>query len=393
MPDRRDFMAMAGAAALVPMATFAKEASPDLVIKGGRVIDPARRIDEFLDVAIAGGRIAALAPSIPAGNAKVVDAGGRLVLPGLIDIHTHGTVEPEDAGMMLAEGVTGWIEAGWQGADGYEPGRAAARAAPQVAGILLNIGRKGAVAPPGSGTPLELADVAAAQQVIAAHRDRIVGVKARLSRNIVGEFDREVLARAEEATRPFGIPVMIHIGDTYSPLSELLKLLKPGDIVTHMYAPPPHDLTGDTGQIIPEAIAARRRGVLFDWGNGTHGHLRWDVADAAVKAGFLPDTLSSDWTLSGHKTGMVSLPTVMSAALSLGIPLGQVVAMVTSQAARCFPLFRGRGTLRPGAPADVTVLDLLHGSFEFLDNEGNKRRGDRKLIAHATVLGGKLAGT
>ncbi len=391
MPDRRNFMALAGAAALCSPAAFARTASaPDLVIKGGRVIDPARRMDDFFDVAIAGGRITGLAPSIAAGNAKVVDAGGRLVLPGLIDVHTHGTVEPEDAGMMLAEGVTGWIEAGWQGADGFEPGLAAARGAPQVAGVLLNIGRKGAVAPAGSGTPLELADVAAAKAAIAAHRDRIVGIKARLSRNIVGEGDREVLARAQAAARPFGIPVMIHIGDTYSPLGELLKLLKPGDIVTHMYAPPPHGLTGDTGTIIPEAIAARRRGVLFDWGNGTRGHLRWDVAEAAVKAGFLPDTLSSDWTLSGHKTGMIALPTVMSAALSLGIPLGQVVAMVTSQAARCFPLFRGRGTLRRGAPADVTVLDLLHGDFEFLDNEGNKRRGDRKLVPHATVLGGKL---
>lgn len=390
MPDRRDFMAMAGAAALAHSAAFAKGASPDLVIKGGRVIDPARRIDDFLDVAIAGGRILALAPSIPAGNAKAVDAGGRLVLPGLIDVHTHGTVEPEDPAMMMAEGVTGWIEAGWQGADGIEPGIAAARAAPGVVGILLNVSRKGAITPPGSGTPLELADVPAAKQAIAAHRDLIVGIKARLSRNIVGEFDREVLARAQQIARPFGLPVMIHIGDTHSPLGELLKLLKPGDIVTHMYAPPPHGLTGDSGTVIPEALAARRRGVLFDWGNGTRTHLRWDVAEAAVKAGFLPDTLSSDWTLSGHKTGMVTLPTVMSAALSLGIPLGQVVAMVTSQAARCFPLFRGRGTLRPGAAADVTVLDLLHGSFEFLDNEGNKRRGDRKLVARATVLGGKV---
>lgn len=382
---RREFMGALGAAACVGAAPPAH----DLVIKGGRVVDPARKVDAPMDVVIAGGRIAAVRPDIAPGKARVLDAAGKLVVPGLIDIHTHATVDPASAGLMLAQGVTGWVETGWQGAETVASGVAAVRAAPQKAGLLLNIGRKGVLASGGETMDLTLADVAAAQKAIAAHRDVVIGVKARLSRTITGDHDLEVLRRAQEATRPFGIPLMIHIGQTYTPAGKLFELLKPGDIVTHMYAPPPNAIIDVEGKLIPEAITARQRGVLFDWGHGTRGHVTWDIVDRAVRNGFLPDTLSTDWTITGNKAD-ITMPTIMSDMLSFGVPLAQVIAMATSHAGRAFPLFKGRGTLAPGAPADVAVLDLRAGSFELVDNAGTRRAAAQKLFPVATVLGGKL---
>ncbi len=391
--NRRQFMAMAGAAALIGSGRFspaAAQAGYDLVIKGGRVIDPAAGVDTVSDLAIAGGRIAAIHPEIVPGAARVLDAGGKLVVPGLIDIHTHGTVDPSSAELMLADGVTGWIEAGWQGAETVEQGVAALQDVPQKAGILLNIGRTGVTMGTGETSDLALADVEAARAAIAANREQVVGVKARLSQSITGEHDLEVLRRAIAATEPFGIPVMIHMGATFSPLGALLDLMRPGDIVTHIFAPPPHALTDGEGKVIPEAWAARERGVIFDWGNGTREHVVWDIAQAAVEQGFLPDTLSSDWTVSGYEAGMVAMPTVMSAALSLGIPLVDVIAMSTCNAAAAFPLFEGLGTLAEGASADVAVMELREGEFEFADTQGTMRAATQRLVNHATMLRGKL---
>lgn len=386
--SRRAFLAMAGAAAFVGRGD-AVTPPYDMVVKGGRVIDPARKIDALLDVAIARGRIAAVRANIPPGKAQTINATGKLVVPGLIDIHTHATVDPQSSALMLADGVTGWIETGWQGADTVESGIAAVRAAPQTAALLLNMGRKGVMTGAGETMDLTLADVPAARAAIAAHRDVVVGVKTRLSHMITGDHDLEVLRRAQEVARPFHLPVMIHIGDTYTPLGILLDLLKPGDIVTHMYAPPPHAIIDADDRIVPEAIAARKRGVLFDWGHGTRGHVVWEVVDQAVRQGFLPDTLSTDWTMTGAKMG-VTLPAILSDMLSFGVPLARVIAMATCNPARAFPLFKGRGTLAPGAPADIALLELRQGEYAFLDNAGTKRPATQKFFASGTILGGRL---
>ena len=135
----------------------------------------------------------------------------------------------------------------------------------------------------------------------------------------------------------FQLPVMIHMGQTVSPLPKLIALLKPGDIVTHMFAPPPNSIIDDAGHILPEVMAARRRGVRFDLGNGRTGHLRWDIAERVLKAGFLPDTFSTDWTPEGRTTQVIDFPNVMSKFLMLGMPLDQVIACATVNAAAAFP--------------------------------------------------------
>src|SRR5262249_27699630 len=163
--------------------------------------------------------------------------------------------------------------------------------------------------------------------------------------------DLEGLRRAQEAAAPFGLPVMIHMGQSFSPMRSILPLLKRGDIVMHMYAPAPNGILDDNNRVLPDVFAARRRGVLFDVGNGTTAHMRWDVVESAMQQGFAPDTISTDWTQTGHP-GVVDFPNVMSKFLTFGMTLDQVIARATVNAARAFEAFADRGTLNVGAPAD-----------------------------------------
>ena len=392
MTSRRQFLFTATGAAMGAAFSHVLRAAPakyDLIIRGGRVINPAQKIDATRDVAIANGRIAAIQAEISADSAQTLDARGKLVMPGLIDIHTHAARVSEGPGLCLADGVTGFIDAGSQGADRIAETVAVVKSAPQLGRLLINIGRAGII-PEGDTMDLSRADVGAARNAIMHNREFIAGVKARLSRDVAGTNDFEVLRRAQEVASSFHLPVMIHMGQTISPLSKLFPMLKRGDIVTHMFAPPPNSIYDENGHVLPEVIAARRRGVIFDVGNGRNGHLRWDGAELVLKSGFPPDTISTDWTPEGRTAQVFDLPNVMSKLLLLGMPLEQVIACVTTHASRAFPVFRDRGTLNVGAPADVAVLELKQGQFEFVDNFNNQRKGSQRLFPSATVLAGKV---
>jgi dihydroorotase len=378
--------------ARIPSGFAALPAKYDLIVKGGQVIDPSRKLNAICDVAVTNGRIVKVEANISAGAAETIDASGKLVVPGLLDIHSHALRVPEGPALCLADGVTGFIDAGSKGADNIGEVIAIAKTAPQPCRILINIGRAG-ILTEGDTMDLSRANVAAARDAIGSHRDFIVGVKARLSRDVAGPNDFEVLRRAQEVASSFKMPVMIHMGQTMTPLPKLLALLKSGDIVTHMFAPPPNSIIDDDGHILPEVTAARKRGVWFDLGNGRTGHLRWDIAERVLKAGFLPDTLSTDWTLEGRAAQVIDFPNVMSKFLLLGLPLDRVVAFATVNASRIFDLFHGRGTLNVGAPADIAILELREGNFEFVDNFENKRYGNRRLFPSVTVLAGKKVAT
>src|SRR5436190_314488 len=305
MMNRRQFVTAAAGAAIFSRATnvFAAQGGYDLIIKGGRVIDPSVRLDAVRDVAISGGRIAAVETNITASAAQTIDARGKIVTAGLIDIHTHCGREGRGPGMVLQDGVTGWIDAGSQGADHIADTVAVAKTAPQQGRCLINIGRAG-ILTEGDTMDINRADVGALRDAIAKNREFVVGVKARLSRDVAGPNDVEVLRRAQEVATAFNLPVMIHMGQTVSPLPLLLNQLKEGDIVTHMFAPPP-------------------------------------------------------------------------------------IARATTNAARVFAVFHDRGTLNVGAVADVAILELREGNFEFLDNYNNKRMGNQRLFPSGTVLNGK----
>jgi dihydroorotase len=391
MMNRRQFVRAATGAAIfarIPNPFAARPAKYDLLIKGGRVIDPSVRLDAIRDVAIVGGRIAAVEPSIAGDAADTLDARGKLVVPGLLDIHTHTARSAEGPPLVLQDGVTGWIDAGTQGAEHIGDTIAVAKSAPQQARVLINIGRRG-ILPEGDTMDIKNADVEAARDAISKNRDFIAGVKARLSNNVAGENDYEVLRRAQEVASSFSLPVMIHMGQTVSPISKLVDLLKRGDIVTHMFAPPPNSIIDDSGHIVPEVLAARRRGVWFDVGNGQAGHMRWDTIAAIMKAGFWPDTFSTDWNTNAHQTGVIDLPNCMSKLFNYGMTVDQAIARATVNAARIFPLFNDRGTLNVGAPADVAILELRKGKFEFLDNYKGKITGNQRLFPSGAVLGGK----
>jgi dihydroorotase len=392
MLNRRQFLSAAAASAATfartPRTSAAQASRYDLMIKGGRVIDPSVRLDAIRDVAISGGRIAAVEAKITAEAAETIDARGKLVVPGLIDIHTHAARSAEGPGLVLQDGVTGWIDAGSAGADHIADTIAVARLSPQQGRVLINIGRAGVV-PEGDTMDLTRADVGAARNAIAKNREFIVGVKARLSRDVAGANDAEVLRRAQEVASAFGLPVMIHMGQTISPFSKLVDQLKRGDIVTHMFAPPPNSIVDDSGHILPEVLAARRRGVWFDIGNGQTGHMRWDTVDAIMKAGFWPDTFSTDWGTNSRTTGVIDLPNCMSKLLGYGMTVSEAIARATVNPSRTFTVFHDRGTLNVGAPADVALLELREGNFEFLDNFKNAIKGRQRFFPSATVLAGK----
>src|SRR6476659_1082640 len=340
MFTRRQFIATTAATAATfvhaSRAFAAQRTKYDLIIRGGRVIDPSVRLDAVRDVAIAGGRIAAVEANIVGGAADSIDARGKLVVPGLIDIHTHTARAAEGPGLVLQDGVTGWIDAGSQGADHIADTIAVARSAPQPGRVLINIGRAG-ILPDGDTMDLARADVSAAREAISKNRDFIAGVKARLSRDVAGAIDYEVLRRSQEVASSFGLRVMIHMGQPISPLARLFPILKRGDIVTHMFAPPPNSIIDDSGRILPEVTAARQRGVWFDVGNGQTGHIRWDTVEAIVKARFWPDTFSTDWNTNSRQTGVVDLPNCMSKLLGYGMRVDQAIACATVNASRIFP--------------------------------------------------------
>jgi dihydroorotase len=304
MISRRQFVcAGAAGAALLARVPKALAATYDLIIKGGRVIDPSVGLDAVRDVAIAGGKIAAVGANMAGDATETIDAHGKIVAPGLVDIPTHAGRSKEGPPMCLQDGVTGWVDAGSGGADNIDQIAAVARGAPQIGRAMVNIARTG-VAPGGELHDIDRANVALAQGAIARNRDIVVGVKARLSNNVAGPNDLEVLRRAQEAAAPFNLPVMIHVGQNYSPMRAILPLLKRGDIVTHMYAPGMNGILDDKGNLFPDVTAARRRGILFDFGNGVNDHFDWDTVEKATKQGFWPDTFSTDWNVRSKTSGV-----------------------------------------------------------------------------------------
>jgi dihydroorotase len=393
MLTRREFLQATAAGALaVSRSPRLLAAKYDLVLQGGRVIDASQRLDRIMDVAISGGRIADLRRNIPPSDAaEVLDVRGKLVTPGLIDLHSHVADPAMPPAHCLTTGVTAQVDAGSRGADNVGDLVEIARAAPNRVRILLNLARRGLGGAEGELLNFENADAAAARRAIEASRDVIIGIKARLSRTVAGERDLDAVRRAHEVTVPLNLPLMVHVGQTASPMPAILALLRPGDIVTHVYSPPPNGIFDDRGRVFPEYREARRRGIWFDIGNGRNNHITWEVAERAMEEDFLPDTISSDLTAPGLTVRVFDFPTVLSKFLLLGMPLEKVIACATVNAARVIPAFNGLGTLRKGVPADIAVFELRQGDFEFVDNLDAKRIGRQKLVAHAVIAGGKRA--
>lgn len=379
----------------------------DLVVRGGRVIDPEQQLDAPLDVAVIGPRIAAVGADLTRRGVRreIVDAAGLLVTPGLVDLHTHvywGVaplgVEPDPA--CLARGVTTAVDAGSAGASTFP---AFHRYVIEVSATrivaMLNISTIGMARDDVAKTEavgeledIRWANVERALDVARAYADAIVGIKVRLGEGQVGpdpDQCREALRRTRQVADAIGKPAMVHIGATPVALDELLSNLNTGDVVTHCYHGRREGVLDERGKVRASVREAVRRGINFDVGHGM-GSFSFPVARAALEQDLLPGTISSDihtWSIAGPAHDLV---TTASKLLHLGVPLTEVLRRVTSTPARVVNLTGRIGTLAPGAAADISLLRLVEGEWRFRDAEGNVEIGGRRLEPVAVIRGGLL---
>ena len=324
------------------------------------MLDPVTGRSERLDVGLAGGRVARVAPGIPSHlGAEVVDAHGAFVVPGLIDLHTHifspGTfwgVDPRT--VAWRSGVTGWVDAGSAGVYNLSALRRLCNSfSPLHTRAFLNISMIGLVAETGEARRDDLCDVSMAAAAIQENRDFVVGVKCRLDRSAAGEMGVVPLRRAIETAGASGLPVMAHVGTGPPDIDEVLDLLRPGDLVTHCTTGQSMALIGHTGRLRESAVRARERGVLFDVGHGAGG-FSFTVAEAMLASGLVPDVISSDLHQRSILGPCFDLPTCMSKFLALGLSLGEVVRAATVNPARAIgkalPAGRSRSEHRATSP-------------------------------------------
>jgi dihydroorotase len=357
------------------------------VIRGGDVVAPEagrRRADVF----VRDGRI------VEAGEAaRAIDATGKLVVPGLVDLHAHVFagqdlgVDPDVVGP--ASGTTTFVDTGTAGAHLFGAFRRGTieRAVPSVR-AFLNISTIGVTSMRLAGELENLAycDVDACVACAREHADLVLGVKVRASANVVGAAGDEPLRRARAAADRLGLPLMVHIGQAPSGIETVLAALGEGDVLTHCFSGWRDNGLLLDGRVRPSVLAAQRRGVRFDVGHGM-GSFDAEVARALLDQGFAPDAISSD-IHAYSRDAVGDLPAVMSKFLALGLSLEEVVARTTLHPARALGL--DAGTLRVGAPADVAVLELLDGPVEFEDTWGHAFAGERRLRTVTTVQRGEV---
>ncbi len=359
-------------------------------------MDPGTGRTGFYDVAVKKGLVASVAPHIsPILAAEAIDARGCIVVPGLVDLHTHlffgGTfwgVDPTPVAWRT--GVTSWVDAGSAGAYNLAAlRRLGVGLAPLHTRAFVNISSIGLVAETGEARRLELCDPGLCAAAAAEHNGFVVGVKCRLDRFTTGEMGLAPLHLAVQAAAVAGLPVMAHIGGGPPVIDDVLDLLRPGDLVTHCATGQDMSLVKGKDSLRPSAMRARERGVLFDVGHGSGG-FSFTVAESMLAAGAPPDVISSDLHQRSLWGPGFDLPTCMSKFLALGMSLEDVVRSATANPAR---VVRGgpggpAGSLAVGEPADLAIFELEVGDFALYDSYLECRRADRFFVNRATVLAG-----
>jgi dihydroorotase len=370
----------------------------DLVLRGGRVIDPASGRDETADIALGGGKVIEIGRDLPVGDAETVDVRGRLVVPGLIDLHTHvywgGTSLGVDAAEVARRsGTTTFVDAGSAGPGIFHGFRrhviepSPLRIIPYLNVSFPGIFAVSAAVSVGECADLRLLDPRECVRIIKANRDLIAGVKVRVGRNAGGASGIAPLDIALEVAEETGLPVMAHLDNPPPSRLEVLARLRRGDVLTHCFRPFPNAPVQGDGEIREEVLEARRRGVIFDIGHGS-GSFGFRTAEAMLAAGFQPDVISSDvHALSINGPAFDQLVT-MSKFLCLGMELIDVIRASTAAPAAAL----GRadiGKLEIGAAGDATVLELAEGEFQYRDVLGEARVGRQRLNARGLVVGGR----
>lgn len=367
----------------------------DLVVRGGRLVDLGGGWSGDLDVGVVGDRIEAVGADLRVGrDTEIIDATMCLVVPGLVDLHTHvfpdGTfwgVDPEPVAWRT--GVTTFVDAGSAGAFSADAlvRQCANRSSPRVF-ALLNISTIGLIAETGESRREELCDAKLAAATIEAHREFFVGVKCRLDHRAVGEMGLLPLQRAIQAAEATALPVMVHIGAGPPMIDDVLSQLRPGDVLTHCMTGQSMALLDEKGRVRRSVAAARERGVLFDVGHGS-GAFSFRVAEAMLAAGLPPDVISSDLHQRSILGPAFDLPTCLSKFLALGMSMEDVFAAATVNPARAVSLSES-GRLDIGGCADIAIFEIEKGDFAFFDTDLVERHADRLLVNRATVMAGRL---
>ena len=372
----------------------------DLLLAGGTLLDPAQGTRAATNVAFAAGNFAAVGPHLSAADAKdTVDCSGRIVAPGMIDLHvhvfwgvSHYGIEPDPH--CVAKGVTTAVDAGSAGADTFPGFRkyvidvSATRLFAQ-----LNISSQGMLTKEiGELDDLRHASVPKAIAMIERHRDVILGVKVRLTRNSIVSRESGIrpLYLAREAADAVRLPIMVHPQDAWcDSLDDILAVMRGGDILTHCFHGDSHGILDGDGKVRRSVREAIERGVIFDVGHG-RGSFSWEVAERALEQGIGPTTISSDLHVYNVDGPVYDLATTVSKFLHLGLSLEDALHKVTATPARVLGMADQIGTLRVGAWGDAVVFDLQQGQFELHDARGETRVGRQRLVPAAVVHGGKL---
>lgn len=356
----------------------------DLILRGGRVIDPANGRDEPGDVFVTGGVIAPKA----APGAREIDAAGCIVTPGLIDLHTHvywgGTSLGVDPAIYAAKAAAPTLVDAGSAGPGNFAGFAAHVIDPAVPRVLayLHVSFAGIYAfssriMVGESHDMRLMAAREAAQVARAHPDVIVGIKVRLGAHASGNSRAAPLDVALDVADATGLPLMVHIDEPPPSYGAVVARLRKGDVLTHCFRPYPNAPMDGKGHVRPEVIAARARGVLFDIGHGM-GSFSWRSAQAMLAQGFRPDVISSDVHSLCIDGPAHDLPHVMTKFLALGLPLPDIIAMTTTAPADALSR-PDLGHLTPGAPGDVSVLRLEPGAVTLVDVEDETMTHDETL--------------
>ncbi|MCG9131572.1 amidohydrolase/deacetylase family metallohydrolase [Candidatus Poribacteria bacterium] len=372
----------------------------EVLIKNGTIVDPAQGIHARKDVAFANGRVATLSDEIPTSDAReVLDAERCFVTPGLIDLHvhvfygvSHFGIEPDPT--CLARGATTVVDAGSAGADTF-PGFRKYVIDVSDTRILaqLNISSQGMLTQEiGELENPDYADIGKACQMIEQHRDIILGVKVRLTReSIVGERAQMLpLHRAREAADAAGLPIMVHPQDAWcESIDDILAFMGERDILTHCFHDMECGILDENGKIRDAVHAAIERGVIFDVGHGA-GSFSWDVVQKAMAQGVEPTTISSDLHVYNVNGPVYDLVNVVNKFLYLGMSLDDALAKVTSIPAETILMPGQVGTLAVDAWGDAVIFELREGEFQLIDARGEAKIGKQKLEPVVVVKGGQV---
>ena len=373
----------------------------DLVLAGGRVIDPAQGIDADMDVAVSDGAISQIAPSIrPEPESRVINVSGKLVVPGLIDLHTHvyhgvnqTGVNPDLAGVYA--GVTTVVDAGSAGCYtfGGFPQHVVPNAHTRIV-CMLHISRAGLNYQPEISGRDDI-DLDETVRVIQANKPLIQGVKIRAVGPAVPVLGVEMVRLAKQAATEGGVRLMVHIGDRGVTDSDptitrdLLPLLERGDIITHLFSGNAGRILDGDGKVVPEIMDAQERGVFLDTAHGRQ-NFSFDVAKSALDQGVVPRSISTDLTIPGRLNTVHSMTEMLSRFLALGFSLQDVIRMATINPASALDMEGSLGSLAVGREADISVLEEHAGDWLFRDTEGATLTGDKALTPVLAVKSGEV---